>query len=156
LSYQWFFNNAAIANATSATLTLTNVQTLNSGNYTVRVTNSLGFAFSAIAGLSVTVPPAVTIVASDPSAAEAALDPGAFTISRTGSTGAPLTVQFTVAGSANAGSDYVALVSPVTIKAGAASTNVTVTPINDLIPEAAETVIVTLSPGSDYAVGSPG
>jgi len=37
LFYQWRFNSADRAGATNATLVLTNVQTTNQGNYTVRV-----------------------------------------------------------------------------------------------------------------------
>jgi len=37
LRYQWYFNNGAITNATSATLTLVNVQFSDAGNYKVRV-----------------------------------------------------------------------------------------------------------------------
>jgi len=155
LTYQWFFKGNPVSGATSSTLTLTNVQTANSGNYTVRVTNPLNSVLSSNANLTVIIGPTVTIVASSPSAAEAGLVPGAFTISRSGGTALPVTIYFTVGGSATPGSDYVSLVSPVTIQAGAAFTNLTVTPIDDSLAEAPETVIVTLSSGTNYALGSP-
>ena len=41
LAYQWRFNNANIANATNATLTLTNVQLANAGEYRVRIVNAV-------------------------------------------------------------------------------------------------------------------
>jgi len=47
--------------------------------------------------------PTVSILATDPSAAEAGPDPGEFTISRTGSTAQALTVYYTIAGSATNG-----------------------------------------------------
>jgi len=155
LTYQWFFKGNPVSGATSSTLTLTNVQISSSGNYTVRVTNPLNSVLSSNANLTVIVGPTVTIVASNPSAAEAGLVPGTFMISRVGGTALPVTVYFTVGGSATPDSDYISLVSPVTIQAGAASTNLTVTPINDSLAEAPETVIVTLSSGTNYALGSP-
>ena len=36
-NYQWYFNDGTIDGATSATLTITNVQTGNAGNYSVDV-----------------------------------------------------------------------------------------------------------------------
>lgn len=47
LSYQWSFNGATIPGATNASVTLTNVQFANDGNYSVTVTNNLGGAVSS-------------------------------------------------------------------------------------------------------------
>jgi uncharacterized protein (DUF1800 family) len=52
--------------------------------------------------------------------------PGVFTITRTGSTAAPLTVYYTLGGSAVAGFDYAALPGSVTIPAGASSATVSI------------------------------
>src|SRR5207245_2521278 len=57
--YQWRFNDADIAAANGSDLTLTNVQPTNAGNYTVVVTNIAGAATSAVAVLTVWVPPAI-------------------------------------------------------------------------------------------------
>ncbi len=59
LSYQWLLNGATIAGATTAALSLNAVQTNNSGNYAVIVTNIAGAATSAQATLTVWVPPAI-------------------------------------------------------------------------------------------------
>jgi subtilase family serine protease len=56
LYYQWSYNSTNIAGATNATLTLTNVQLTQSGNYTVTITNAYGFTNSAIAVLTVVLP----------------------------------------------------------------------------------------------------
>jgi hypothetical protein len=56
LSYQWRFNGAALAGATSTNLALSNVQLANAGSYTVVVTNISGAVTSAVATLSVSVP----------------------------------------------------------------------------------------------------
>src|SRR5439155_955559 len=59
LSYQWNFNGTALSGATNATLGLTNVQTNQAGNYTVLVANNWGSVTSAVATLTVYVPPAI-------------------------------------------------------------------------------------------------
>ncbi|NBV21840.1 MAG: hypothetical protein EBS05_07955 [Proteobacteria bacterium] len=56
-TYQWRFNGNSIPGANGATLTLNNVQTNQAGNYSVRVDNTIGFAVSAPATLTVLVPP---------------------------------------------------------------------------------------------------
>lgn len=53
LAYQWRFNGTNLAGATRSTLTLTNVQFGQSGNYFVRITNALGVAESANARLTI-------------------------------------------------------------------------------------------------------
>ncbi len=61
LNYQWRFNTTNnLAGATSASLTVTNAQFTNSGNYTVVVTNSAGSVTSAVAVLTVNAPPIIT------------------------------------------------------------------------------------------------
>jgi hypothetical protein len=56
LRYQWRFNSRVIAAASSASLTLTNVQSSQAGNYDVIVSNGFGSVTSAVATLSVQVP----------------------------------------------------------------------------------------------------
>jgi hypothetical protein len=52
LSYQWYFNtNTLLINATNASLTLTNLQGTNAGNYSVVVSNLGGSTNSAMAQL---------------------------------------------------------------------------------------------------------
>jgi hypothetical protein len=59
VSYQWAFNGTNILGATGAGLLLTNVQFSQSGDYTVAVTNSLGYAISTSAVLTVLAPPQI-------------------------------------------------------------------------------------------------
>jgi hypothetical protein len=54
-SYQWRQNGNAVAGATNATLSLSNIGTTQEGNYTVVVTNSLGSVTSSTASVSVAV-----------------------------------------------------------------------------------------------------
>jgi hypothetical protein len=61
LIYQWYFNtNTAVAGATNATLTLTNLQLANSGYYRCTITNTAGSTNSANALLTVWQPPVIT------------------------------------------------------------------------------------------------
>ncbi|HEX7897451.1 MAG TPA: LamG-like jellyroll fold domain-containing protein [Planctomycetota bacterium] len=92
----------------------------------------------------------VSVTASDASAGEPS-NPGAFTVSRTGSTSSALTVGYTVGGSATPGSDYQALSGSVTIAAGAASAVVPVNVLNDAAVESSETVTLSV-PGSSATV----
>jgi hypothetical protein len=100
-------------------------------------------------------PPEVTIVATDPNAAEAALDPGVFTVTRTGATSGDLVVNYTLGGTATEGSDFDTLPGSVTISIGQSIAFITITPKEDALDDPDETVIVTLSAAAAYTVGSP-
>ncbi|HXU76504.1 MAG TPA: GH25 family lysozyme [Methylomirabilota bacterium] len=52
LRYQWRFNGANISGATNSSLTLTNLQSTNAGNYVVVVTNSSAGTTSSVAVLT--------------------------------------------------------------------------------------------------------
>jgi len=56
ITYQWFFNNVAIANATNSALTITNVALTNAGLYYVALANSGGATNSRAALLTVVSP----------------------------------------------------------------------------------------------------
>ena len=105
----------------------------------------------------ITVTPAnqVSVTASTAQATEAGPTNGSFTVSRTGDTSAALTVLYTVAGTAVAGTDYTSLPGTVTIEAGASTAPVVVTPINDTAYESNETVVLTLTADPAYVLGSP-
>ncbi len=60
LSYQWLFNGADVPGATANTLTITNVQLSNVGNYEAVVSNPNGSVTSSVAGLTVLAPLTVT------------------------------------------------------------------------------------------------
>ena len=54
LSYQWRFNNADLLGSANQTLTITKVQRINAGNYSVVVSNPSGSATSQVATLTIT------------------------------------------------------------------------------------------------------
>ena len=90
--------------------------------------------------------PVVTIKATDPTAKEPT-DNGQFTVYRTNSTStAPLTVYYSVSGTATNGQDYVSLSGSVTIPGGMTSAPIPVTVRDDTLRESPETVIVRLIP----------
>ncbi|MEZ5291743.1 MAG: Calx-beta domain-containing protein [Vicinamibacterales bacterium] len=99
--------------------------------------------------------PLVTVDASDPQASEQGLDPGAFTLSRTGPVGMPLVVDIAIRGTAGNGIDYEAVGSSVTFAAGDAQATVAIVPIADADVEGAETVTLDLVAGLGYDVGAP-
>jgi len=111
--------------------------------------------FTLVKGTTPPPLPAVTIAATVATASEAGTATGTFTITRTGSTASSLLVNLTIGGTATPGSDYTTITSPVTIAAGSATKTVTVTPIDDIAVEPAETVILTVAAGSGYNIGSP-
>ncbi|HSY19622.1 MAG TPA: immunoglobulin domain-containing protein [Candidatus Acidoferrales bacterium] len=53
VNYQWCFNGTNILGATNASLSLANVQTTNSGNYSVTLSNSVGVVMSSNVVLTV-------------------------------------------------------------------------------------------------------
>ena len=97
----------------------------------------------------------LSVNASDATATEANLTTGTFTFTRTGTTASPLTVNFTVSGTATPSNDYTALGTTVTIPAGSSTATLTVTPLQDSLVEADETIVLTLANGTGYVVGSP-
>ncbi|HXV72226.1 MAG TPA: Ig-like domain-containing protein, partial [Acidimicrobiia bacterium] len=90
----------------------------------------------------------------DPAAGEPANN-GVFTFTRSGPTTSPLTVNYTVTGTATAGSDYTALTGTVTIPTGQATATQPVNVIDDTEIEGAETVIATITADAAYTVGTP-
>ncbi len=59
--YQWRFNGATVSNATNETFTITNSQPVHAGNYSLVISNAFGSITSAIAALTVNVPPFINV-----------------------------------------------------------------------------------------------
>ncbi|MGE0460393.1 MAG: Calx-beta domain-containing protein [Vicinamibacterales bacterium] len=97
---------------------------------------------------------AVTIEATDSTASEASLDPGLFTLRRTGDTASPLTVVVAMGGTVE-DADYLTILQLLTIPAGAAELPIPVTPRADNLVEGPEALTLTIQPNLDYVVGSP-
>jgi hypothetical protein len=57
LAYQWFYNSSVVADATNSSITISNVQSSNAGEYAVIVTNDFGSVTSVVATLTVSNAP---------------------------------------------------------------------------------------------------
>jgi hypothetical protein len=97
----------------------------------------------------------VSFYVGDSNAAEPGTDTGELTIARNGSTAAPLTIFYTVGGTASPGVDYIALPSSVTIAAGKASVVLKVTPLDDIKVEGTEIVVLSLNQNASYSISAP-
>lgn len=109
----------------------------------------LNFAPGGAAGGS------VSVAVSPSSVAEDGTPDLVFTFTRTGVITAPLTVNYTIGGTAVNGTDYATIGTTATFGIGSATTTVTVNPTTDATIESDETVILTVATGSGYTVGSP-
>jgi len=127
------------------------MQSLDIGETTDITTGSDG-SFNFVTPATVT-----TVAASTPVAYEAGQVPGVFTITRTPEAiSDPVTVFYSISGTAVAGTNYVAIASgSVTIPAGQTSANVLITPIADHTPNPVLTVTMTLRGSGGYAIGFP-
>jgi photosystem II stability/assembly factor-like uncharacterized protein len=98
--------------------------------------------------------PTVSVTAAVSTASESGAT-GRFSVSRGGAALTPLTVNYTLSGTATSGNDYKTLGGSVSIPAGSSSASITVSPVNDSLDEATEAVVLQLSPASGYVVGQP-
>ncbi len=98
LYYQWFYNtNTPLAGATSATLTLTNVQPGNAGSYSVVVSNATASITSSNAVLTVNTNPVAPVFLLQPVSVTAGEgDDAAFTAATIGTQ--PITYQWNLNG----------------------------------------------------------
>lgn len=115
-------------------------------------------SFSAQIGIFDDDRPVVTITASDANGSEQALDPGQFTIARTGGTSTSVTVTLSfgsLEGDASIGADYLSPRNVFTIPSGQPSIAINITPVEDTVQEGPENVRVTVAPSSNYDVGDP-
>ena len=133
------------------------IVTLAPGSYSVQVTgNNGGSGIAMVEVYDITPANAATtvsIVATSPNA-DTSGDAGVFTVTRTGDTTLPLTVPYTVGGTAVSGMDYQTLSGSVTIPAGASSATIVIAP-NSSLSAATTTVTLTLTSNSAYAIGTP-
>ncbi len=108
--------------------------------------------------------PVVVVAATDASGAEQGQDPIVFTVTRTVNTTVSSAITLTWGGTATLTADYTLTVSAgatlsadgltLTLNPGTTSATITAKPVDDSIVEAAETVILTLVGGTNYAVGA--
>lgn len=151
--------------SSSATLAVTPIDDSSAeGNEGVVVTLSAHAAYTVGSPSSATVTivddepprPTISVTVTDSTATEGnSSDRGIITVSRTGSTAAPITVYYALSGSASNGGDYELLPGSVTIQTGSTSESIFVTPQEDTNVEGNESVVLTLSTNANYIVGAP-
>ena len=96
--------------------------------------------------------PTVSITATDPDAAELGADPAEFTITRNRAFDVPLTVRYSVSGSAKNGTDYPKLSGEALIPEGEAAVTIQVVPANDALCERDETIKLKLKKSTAYYI----
>ncbi len=152
-AWKWSFGDGSTSSAQNPSHTYS-----SAGSFTAMLTVSGSSQQISSASQTITVtnappPPIVVTVVTSQSLATT-LTPGAFTLTRTGSTSSPLTINYGLGGTAVNGVNYESLSGSAVIPAGSSSVTVLVEPIGLL--DLLRTVVLTVSPGQAYAVGSPG
>ncbi|SDQ27203.1 Calx-beta domain-containing protein [Flagellimonas zhangzhouensis] len=101
--------------------------------------------------------PTATLTATDDTATETGTTTGEFTVNldATNISGSPLTINYSVSGTATSGDDFIALTGSVQIANNSSSATILLTPIDDTEVEVDETVILNLEAGTGYSVGNP-
>ena len=133
-------------------------------NETVALTLASGTGYTigtttAVIGTITNDDPRITLAVAPGSVTEDGTTNLVFTFSRTGRTTNPLTVNYTVSGSATLGTDFTGISSTpatktITFAAGSATAIVTVDPTADTEVEANETVGLRLASGTGYTLGT--
>ncbi len=82
-------------------------------------------------------------------------DPGEFTFSRFGTTNAPVTVYYTISGTATNGLDYARITNFMIIPAGQLTAALPILPQHTGVPVGPVTVTLTLSSDTNYFLGAP-
>lgn len=96
----------------------------------------------------------IQVIASDAVASEYQTNTARFIIMRSGNTNTALMVNYQLSGTAQNGVDYQPLNGSITFPPGNQFATITVVPIPDSKIEGTETVILNLTSGTDYVVGT--
>ncbi|TXH70606.1 MAG: autotransporter domain-containing protein [Lysobacteraceae bacterium] len=99
--------------------------------------------------------PSITISVSPASVAEDGAPNLVYTVTLNQAAFNPISVNYTIGGTAANGTDYATIASPLVINTGLTTGTITVNPTADTTIEADETVSLTLAAGTGYTVGVP-
>ena len=97
--------------------------------------------------------PSATVTATRPSAYELGR-PGIFTFNLSNPNAVDTTVKYNITGTATNGVDYVTITNVITFPAGTTNATLTITPIDNSKLDGNRTVILTVTNGTGYTVGS--
>ncbi len=103
----------------------------------------------------VSVDPTVSVAVSPASVNEDGSGALTYTFTRSGDATEALSVSYTVGGTATQGTDFPTQSGTVTIAANQTTGTVTINPTDDSVVEADETIVLTVTDGSNYNVGTP-
>jgi RHS repeat-associated protein len=127
--------------------------------FKVKLTNPTNATLAQAEGTATIIDddlPGISLIVTDSEAAETKhgkpTNPGQFTLKRTGSTTNPLTVKYTVKGSATNGTDYQKLPDTITFAAGSDTASIDINVIDDKIYEGTEKVNLKLAESNDYTI----
>ncbi|MBA3605287.1 MAG: hypothetical protein H0W46_04805 [Acidimicrobiia bacterium] len=128
-------------------------------SFTIQLSGAVGASISDGTGVVTivnddSVPPTVTVAATDASGSEAGPGTITFTITRSGDLAPAITVGLGWSGTAASG-DYSGAVATVSFAADQTTATVTITPVDDMAGEGSETVILTVLAGAGYLLGTP-
>jgi uncharacterized protein (DUF1800 family) len=129
---------------------------LTPGNYTILasgVAGTTGVALVEVYDLSPETLSTVSVMASVPSAEAMGSAAGVFTFSRVGLVTNPISVNYAIAGTAVAGTDFVPVAGAVTIPAGATSATVNLVPRANPANTNNRIATLTITPHNSYGVG---
>ena len=98
--------------------------------------------------------PSITLAVAPSSVTEDGTSNLIYTFTRSGVTSNALTVNYSIGGTANNGTDYASIPTGVTFAANLATATVTINPTADTTVESDETVALTLTAGTDYTIGT--
>jgi hypothetical protein len=150
------------AGATTATVTIDpTVDGTVEADETVTLTVAAGTGYTVGAPASATATilnddvPSATIAVSPASVAEDGAPNLVYTVTLNQAAFSPISVNYTIGGTAANGTDYATIASPLVIPAGNTTGTVTVNPTADATIEADETVTLTLAAGAGYTIGVP-
>ncbi|NCS09601.1 MAG: endo-1,3-1,4-beta-glycanase ExsH, partial [Microcystis aeruginosa G13-07] len=148
------------ANSSTATVTVDpTADTTVESDETVALTLATGTGYTvgtpnAVTGTITNDDTSVTLAVSPTSVTEDGTANLVYTFTRSGVTTNPLTVNYTIGGTATNGTDYTSIPTSVTFAANSATATVTVDPTADTTVEPDETVALTLATGTGYTVGT--
>ena len=150
------------ANATTATITIN-----PSVDGTVEPDETVTLIVAAGTGYTVGAPsnavgtilnddvPSATIAVSPAGVAEDGAPNLVYTVTLSSAPNSPVSINYTVSGTAINGTDYATIASPLIINTGLTTGTITVNPTADATIESNETVSITLNAGAGYTVGVP-
>jgi hypothetical protein len=129
-----------------------NLSSLNANGRNVTITDNQGQGTITNDDL---ILPSITLAVSPSSVTEDGTSSLIYIFMRTGDTTNPLTVNYTVGGTATNGTDYTSIPTTVIFESNSAIATVIVDPTADTTVENNETVALTLATGTGYTVGTP-